>query len=85
MEQIVPMYLLLVIIIFNFLRLFYFSVILYIDTIKLISTLFNDDEQAIIILTKNGIQVNEKDAKIILELLYLIAKNYNESKERKKF
>lgn len=40
-------------------------------------------EQAIIILAKNGVQVNEKEAKVILELLYLIAKTYNKSKERK--
>lgn len=40
-------------------------------------------EQAIIILAKNGVQVNEKEAKHILELLYLVAKNYNKSKERK--
>jgi hypothetical protein len=40
-------------------------------------------EQAIIILAKNGVQVNEKEAKDILELLYLVAKNYNKSKERK--
>ncbi|MCQ9638130.1 hypothetical protein MP478_01920 [Chryseobacterium sp. WG14] len=31
-------------------------------------------EQAIIILAKTGIQVNEKEAKIILELLYLVSK-----------
>ncbi|AZA60122.1 PTS sugar transporter subunit IIBC [Chryseobacterium indoltheticum] len=40
-------------------------------------------EQAIIILAKNGVQVNEKEAKDILELLYLVAKNYNKLKERK--
>ncbi|MEJ5049368.1 PTS sugar transporter subunit IIBC [Chryseobacterium culicis] len=40
-------------------------------------------EQAIIILAKNGVQVNDKEAKIILELLYLIAKNYNKSEVRK--
>jgi len=40
-------------------------------------------EQAIIILAKNGIQVNEKEAKNILELLYLVAANYNKSKEKK--
>lgn len=40
-------------------------------------------EQAIIILAKNGVQVNEKEAKNILELLYLVAKNYNKSKEKK--
>ncbi|MEF9478968.1 hypothetical protein OWR28_15720 [Chryseobacterium sp. 1B4] len=40
-------------------------------------------EQAIIILAKNGVQVNEKEAKDILELLYLVAKTYNKSKEKK--
>ncbi|WP_449387096.1 PTS sugar transporter subunit IIBC [Chryseobacterium lineare] len=40
-------------------------------------------EQAIIILAKTGIQVDEKEAKNILELLYLISKNFNKSKERK--
>lgn len=37
----------------------------------------------IIILAKNGVQVNEKEAKNILELLYLVATNYNKSKEKK--
>ncbi|RVT77355.1 PTS sugar transporter subunit IIBC [Flavobacterium sufflavum] len=40
-------------------------------------------EQAIIILSKNGIQVNEKEAKIILELLYLVSKNYNKPRVKK--
>ncbi|QBA19738.1 PTS sugar transporter subunit IIBC [Chryseobacterium indologenes] len=40
-------------------------------------------EQAIIILSKNGVQVNDNEAKIILELLYLVAKNYNKSEVRK--
>lgn len=40
-------------------------------------------EQAIIILAKNGVQVNEKEAKDILELLYLVAKTYNKSEVRK--
>jgi hypothetical protein len=40
-------------------------------------------EQAIIILVKNGVQVNDIEAKIILELLYLIAKNCNKSEVRK--
>ncbi|MCS4300851.1 PTS sugar transporter subunit IIBC [Chryseobacterium pennae] len=40
-------------------------------------------EQAIIILAKNGVQVNEKEAKIILELLYLVSKNYDKPKEKK--
>ncbi|WJK01283.1 hypothetical protein [Elizabethkingia anophelis] len=34
-------------------------------------------KQAIIILAKNGIQINENEATIILELLYLVSKNYN--------
>ncbi|CAD0225782.1 PTS sugar transporter subunit IIBC [Chryseobacterium sp. JV274] len=41
-------------------------------------------EQAITILAKNGVQVNDNEAKIILELLYLVAKNYKKSEERKK-
>lgn len=40
-------------------------------------------EQAIIILSKNGVQVNDNEAKIILELLYLVAKNCNKSEVRK--
>lgn len=40
-------------------------------------------EQVIIILAKNGVQVNEKEAKIILELLYLVLKSYNKPKEKK--
>lgn len=42
-------------------------------------------EQVIIILAKNGVQVNEKEAKIILELLYLVSvsKSYNKPKEKK--
>lgn len=40
-------------------------------------------EQPIIILAKNGVQVNEKEAKIILELLYLVSKSYNKPKEKK--
>ena len=40
-------------------------------------------EHAIIILAKNGVQVNEKEAKIILELLYLVSKSYNKPKEKK--
>ena len=40
-------------------------------------------EKAVIILSKSGIQVNEKEAKIILELLYLVAKNYDKPKEKK--
>ncbi len=39
-------------------------------------------EQAIIILAKNGVQVNEKEAKIILELLYLVSKSCNKPKEK---
>lgn len=40
-------------------------------------------KQAIIILAKNGIQINENEATIILELLYLVSKNYNKPKEEK--
>ncbi|WP_047439559.1 hypothetical protein [Chryseobacterium sp. Marseille-Q3244] len=40
-------------------------------------------EQAIIILAKNGILVSDDETKIILELLYLIAKNQKKSEERK--
>ncbi|TPG34826.1 PTS sugar transporter subunit IIBC [Flavobacterium pectinovorum] len=40
-------------------------------------------EKAVIILSKNGIQVNEKEAKIILELLYLVSKNYDKPREKK--
>jgi hypothetical protein len=40
-------------------------------------------EKAVIILSKNGIQVNDKEAKIILELLYLVSKNYHKPKEKK--
>ncbi|MFP3597056.1 PTS sugar transporter subunit IIBC [Chryseobacterium sp. SIMBA_029] len=40
-------------------------------------------EQAIIILAKNGIHVDDNEAIIILELLYLVSKNYNKLKERK--
>ncbi|MCL1034012.1 PTS sugar transporter subunit IIBC [Elizabethkingia anophelis] len=40
-------------------------------------------EQAITILANNGVQVNEKEAKIILELLYLVSKNYNKPKDKK--
>lgn len=35
------------------------------------------------ILAKNGIRVNKKEAKIILELLYLVSKSYNKPKEKK--
>ena len=40
-------------------------------------------EKAVIILSKNGIQVNEKEAKIILELLYSVSKNYDQPREKK--
>ncbi|RXM50532.1 PTS sugar transporter subunit IIBC [Chryseobacterium sp. CH25] len=36
-----------------------------------------------IILSKNGVQLNDNEAKIILEFLYVVAKNYNNSKEKK--
>lgn len=40
-------------------------------------------EKAVAILSKNGIQVNENEAKIILELLYLVSKNYDKPREKK--
>jgi len=40
-------------------------------------------EKAVIILSKNGIQVNEKEAEIILELLYLVSKSYDKPREKK--
>lgn len=36
-------------------------------------------KRAIAMLTKNGIQVSEDDANIILDFLYLVAKNSNKS------
>ena len=42
-------------------------------------------EKAVIILYKNGIQVDEKEAKIILELLYLVSKNYDKPREKKHY
>lgn len=35
------------------------------------------DKRAIAILAKNDIQVNEEEANIILDFLYIVAKNYN--------
>lgn len=40
-------------------------------------------EKAVIILSKNGIQINEKEAKIILELLYLVSKITTNQKRKK--
>ena len=40
-------------------------------------------EQVIILLAKNGIQVDEKEAKIILELLYLVSKIMISQKRKK--
>ncbi|RVT77363.1 PTS sugar transporter subunit IIBC [Flavobacterium sufflavum] len=40
-------------------------------------------EKAVIIFSKNGIQINNKEVKIILELLYLVSKNYNKPREKK--
>ena len=40
-------------------------------------------EKAIAILSKSGIQVNENEAKIILELLYLVSKNCDKPREKK--
>ncbi len=39
------------------------------------------DKRAIAILAKNGIQVNEEEADVILDFLYLVAKNYNKPEE----
>lgn len=35
------------------------------------------NKRAIVLLAKSGIQVNEEEADIILDFLYLVAKNYN--------
>lgn len=40
-------------------------------------------EKVVIIFFKNGIQIDEKEVKIILELLYLVLKNYEKLKEKK--
>jgi len=40
------------------------------------------DKRAIAILAKNGIQVSEEEADVILDFLYLVAKNYNKLEER---
>lgn len=37
-------------------------------------------EKAAIILSKKGVQVDEKEAKIILQLLYLVSKNCDKQK-----
>ena len=39
------------------------------------------DKRAIVILAKNGIQLSEEEANIILDFLYLVAKNYNKPEE----
>ena len=39
------------------------------------------EKRAIAILGKNGIQVSEGEADIILDFLYLVAKNYNKPEE----
>lgn len=39
------------------------------------------DKRAIAMLAKNGIQVNEEEADVILDFLYLVAKNYNKPEE----
>ncbi|MBD1434617.1 PTS sugar transporter subunit IIBC [Sphingobacterium sp. DN00404] len=41
------------------------------------------DKRAIVILAKSGIQVSEEEANIILDFLYLVAKNYNKPEEDK--
>lgn len=38
--------------------------------------------KAIAILAKNGIQVADEEATVILDLLYLIAKNYKRPQEK---
>lgn len=38
------------------------------------------DKRAIATLAKDGIQVNEEEASVILDFLYLVAKNYNKPK-----
>jgi len=40
-------------------------------------------EKAVIILSKNRIKVDEKEAKVILELLCLVSKNYDKPKDKK--
>ncbi|MFA6058736.1 MAG: hypothetical protein WC756_11100 [Taibaiella sp.] len=41
------------------------------------------DKRAIGMLSKNGIQVDEEEAAIILEFLYLVSKNHPKTKEEK--
>lgn len=41
-------------------------------------------KRAVTILAKNNIEVNDDEAAIILDFLYLIARNYNKLKEHKK-
>ncbi|MCD0489968.1 hypothetical protein LPB86_17125 [Pedobacter sp. MC2016-14] len=41
------------------------------------------DKRAIAILAKNGIQVDDEEAVIILEFLYLVSKNLSKNKEEK--
>lgn len=40
-------------------------------------------EKEIAILSKSGIKINADEAKIILELLYLVSKNYDKPREKK--
>lgn len=40
-------------------------------------------ERAIIMLAKNGIDVDEREAAVILDFLYLISKNSNKLEEAK--
>ncbi len=39
------------------------------------------EKRATAILVKNGIQVSEEEANVILDFLYLVAKNYNKPEE----
>ncbi|MFD1769238.1 hypothetical protein [Sphingobacterium suaedae] len=39
------------------------------------------DKRAIATLAKNGIQVSEEETDVILDFLYLVAKNYNKPEE----
>lgn len=40
-------------------------------------------EEAITLLARNGIQVNDGETTIILDFLYLMSKNYKKTKEKK--
>ena len=40
-------------------------------------------KKSIAILAKNGIQVDDEEVAVILDFLYLMAKNYNKPREEK--